>query len=176
VLHVRTSGAPARVAAGIRSQIQALEASAPRVEVRAIDELVAPQFAPWRASAILLGVFGVVGLLLAAVGLYGVVAFLVARRTRELGIRLALGADRRDLLRLVLGDAGRLAGAGAAAGLLLAVFATRLFRSLLFGVGALDPLVYAATAALLAGVALAAAFVPARRATRVDAMEALRDT
>jgi ABC-type antimicrobial peptide transport system permease subunit len=103
-----------------------------------------------------------------------VVAFLVARRTREIGIRMALGATRRDVLQAVLGDAGKLVGIGAVVGLLAAAGATRLVRSALFGVSTLDPVVYAGTAALLVGIAMLAALSPARRAVRVDPMVALR--
>jgi putative ABC transport system permease protein len=172
VLHVRVDGDPAELASTLRRELKALDGAA--VEVRSIDELVRPQLAPWRAAAILLSIFGGMGLLLASVGLYGVVAFLVARRTREIGIRMALGATRGDVLRAILRDASRLVGIGAGVGLLTAAGATRVLRSALYGVSTLDPLVYAATAALLVAIALLAAFSPARRASRVDPMVALR--
>jgi putative ABC transport system permease protein len=172
VLHVRVDGDPAELASTLRRELRALDGAA--VEVRSIDELIGPQLAPWRASAILLSIFGGMGLLLASVGLYGVVAFLVARRTKEIGIRMALGATRTDVLRAVLGDAGRLVAIGAGVGLVAAAAGTRLLRSALYGVSTLDPLVYAATAALLVAIALLAAFSPARRAARVDPMVALR--
>jgi putative ABC transport system permease protein len=172
VLHVRAAGDPAALAATLRRELRAIDDAS--VEVRSIDEIVGPQLAPWRVSAILLSIFGGMGLLLAAVGLYGVVSFLVARRTREIGIRIALGATRRRVLQTVLADAGRMVGVGTALGLLLAVAATRLLRSALYGVSALDPLVYAGTAALLLLIALVAALSPARRALRVDPVVALR--
>lgn len=174
VLHLRAEGDLAALAARVREEMRGVQGTAPQLEVRTIGELVEPQLAPWRASAVLLALFGALGLALAAVGLYGVVAYLVTRRTREIGLRMALGADRRRVFRLVLSGAGRLAAAGAAIGLLLAAAGARFAASLLYGVGALDPLVYALTAALLGAVALLAAALPARRAMRVSPMEALR--
>jgi ABC-type antimicrobial peptide transport system permease subunit len=111
---------------------------------------------------------------LAAVGLYGVLSYVVAQRTRELGVRIALGAQRRDVLGMVLGQGARLIGVGVLAGALAAAAATRLVASMMFGVSPLDPLVYLATALVLGAVGLAAVYVPARRATRVDPMVALR--
>ena len=118
--------------------------------------------------------FAALALALTAVGLYGVVAYGVAQRTREFGIRLALGARPREVLHLVLRNAMRMAGAGVAAGIVGAVFATRLLGSALYDVHPLDPLTFAAVVGTLLAVALVASFVPARRATRVDPMQALR--
>jgi ABC-type antimicrobial peptide transport system permease subunit len=123
---------------------------------------------------VLLGVFAGLALVLAAVGIYGVTAYSVAQRTREMGLRMALGAERWTVLALVLREAGALALAGLAAGLALAFAATRVMASLLFGVGTTDPLTFASVAATLALVSLFAAWVPGRRATQVDPMVALR--
>ena len=128
-----------------------------------------PHYPKW-----LLGLFGGLALALAAVGIYGVISYAVRRRSHELGIRLALGAARRDVLRLVVGGGMRLAGLGLALGLLAAVPLTRLMRSLLFEVSPTDPAAFGAVTLLLAGVALVASYLPARRATRIDPTHALR--
>lgn len=120
------------------------------------------------------GRLGAIAGLLAALGLYGVVAYSVAQRTREFGIRGALGADRGRLVRQVLGEGMALSGAGAAIGMVLAVAATRVLASFLFGVSPIDPAAFAAVLLLLAVITLGASYLPARRATRVDPMEALR--
>jgi putative ABC transport system permease protein len=122
----------------------------------------------------LLGVFAGLALVLAAVGIYGVMAYLVTQRTHEIGVRMALGAQRENILSLVLGHGSRLAALGIAIGIAAALGLSRLMSSLLFGVSATDPLTYAGVAVLLAVVALAACYIPARRAVRVDPMIALR--
>ena len=118
--------------------------------------------------------FGVLGLALAAIGLYGVISFLVAQRTREMGVRIALGARRADVLTLVLAQGGRLIVTGIVIGAAVAMASTRLFGSMMYGVSAVDPVVYIGTAALLGAVGFVALIVPARRATRVDPLVALR--
>jgi len=130
--------------------------------------------APPRFRTILVTLFAVVGLLLAAIGIYGVMAYAVTERTHELGVRIALGADRGSVLRIVLGEAAWLAACGVGLGVAGAVAATRLIQTLLFGVTPTDALTFAAIAMLLTATALVASYIPARRATRVDPMVALR--
>jgi putative ABC transport system permease protein len=127
-----------------------------------------------RLSASVSGTVGLVGLLLAAIGVYGVTAYAVTRRTREIGIRIAMGAQRRDVLRMVMAQGMWLVGLGSLLGLLLAAAGSRLLQRLLFGVPPLDPVTFGGAAVLFAVIGLAACYVPARRATRIDATEALR--
>lgn len=141
---------------------------------RTMDSLVADSVASQRFSMILLAVFAVLALCLAAVGIYGVISYVVGQRGREIGIRIALGARPQDILRLILGRGGRLAAVGVAVGVAAALGLTRLMASLLYGVGATDPLTFVGVAVLLTVVALAACYVPARRATKVDPIAALR--
>jgi ABC-type antimicrobial peptide transport system permease subunit len=127
-----------------------------------------------RSLLLLVGLFAVAALGLAAIGIYGVVAFSVARRTQEIGVRMALGARRGDVLRLIVGQGARLAVLGVVIGIVASLAVTRLLSSLLFGVGAMDPITFAGVAALLAAVALLASYIPARRAVRLDPTVALR--
>ena len=139
-----------------------------------MNEVIAGTLASRRFAMILLDAFAVVALLLASLGLYGVISYLVGERKHELGIRLALGAQRRDVLRLVLGHGMKMALAGVVLGLVAAFGLTRLLSTMLFGVSATDPLTFTAIALLLALVALLACYLPAQRATRVDPLVALR--
>ncbi|MET0556900.1 MAG: ABC transporter permease [Vicinamibacteria bacterium] len=171
---VRTS-LPARQALPmLRAAVRALEPSVVFTEDVPADEVAATTTAPTRIGALLLGAFGALALVLAAVGLYGVIAYSVSMRTRELGVRLALGARPRDVLRLVLGQGARLAAVGIGAGALLSALVGRVLGSLLYGVSALDPVAYAAAAAILFAVAGVATLVPALTAARVDPLRALR--
>jgi ABC-type antimicrobial peptide transport system permease subunit len=139
-----------------------------------IREYAALSMFPQRLAGWVSGSLGVLGLLLVGLGVYGVTAFSVARRTREIGIRVALGAGRRDVLRMVFGQGLRLAGLGVAIGLVLAAAAAQLLASLLYGVSPLDPLTFGAVAAAILGVSALATWLPARRATAVDPLSALR--
>ncbi|HEY2375044.1 MAG TPA: ABC transporter permease [Gemmatimonadaceae bacterium] len=174
MMYVRTTEEPAPVAGTLRRELQSLDARVAFATVRPMTAMIEPQLAPWRIGTFIFMLFGVIGALLAAVGLYGVVSFVVAQRTREFGVRLALGAQTDDVFRLVLSHGARLVGVGLIAGAIVAALSTRLFVSLMFGVSALDPFVYVVMALLLAVVALVASYVPALRATRVDPIEALR--
>jgi len=143
-------------------------------DVRTMDEYVATSVATPRFQTLLLALFAAVGLTLTAIGLYGVMAYGVAQRTREFGIRLALGARPAEVLGLVLRSALALIAAGLIVGVVAGAFATRLLASALYGVSPLDPATFAAVAAMLIAVALVASYVPARRATRVDPIAAIR--
>ena len=139
-----------------------------------MDQIIADSLAERRFSMILFGVFAALALLLASVGIYGVISYVVGQRTHEIGIRMALGARQVDILRLILAGASRLALIGVAVGLVSALGFTRLMGNLLYGVGPRDPLTFIAVPAVLIAVALLASYLPARRATKVDPMTALR--
>jgi putative ABC transport system permease protein len=171
---VRASVDPLNLAAPVRQQVLAVDSDQPIYNLRTMEAIRIETLAPQRLNMLLLSIFAAVALVLAAVGIYGVMAYSVTQRTHELGIRMALGAERADVLKLVLGQAARLSGAGLAIGLAGAFLLTRWMSSLLFGVSATDPLTFFCISALLAGVAMAATIIPARRAMRVDPMIALR--
>jgi ABC-type antimicrobial peptide transport system permease subunit len=144
------------------------------VQSQTFEDYAALTLIPQRVAASVSGSLGVVGLLLAAIGIYGVTAYMVSSRTREIGIRVALGAQRRDVIRMVLQQGMTLALGGVAIGLALAAGASRLLGSLLFGIGPTDPIAFCGAATLFCLIGLLACYVPARRATAVDPMEALR--
>jgi predicted permease len=173
-LVVRTAGDPRSLAGTVREQIHALDANVPVADVKTLEEQFDLSLLPARVAAWTLGGFGLLALALAAVGVYGVVSYSVAQRTREIGVRVALGAQARDVLRLVLGEGLFVVGIGIAIGLLLALAATRVVAGFLYGVGATDPVTFVGVPLVLGAVALAASLVPARRATKVDPMVALR--
>jgi putative ABC transport system permease protein len=171
---VRSSSDLASVASAIRTQVRALDPQQALTGPQPMEEVIAESLARRRFSLFLLGVFALLALVLAAVGVYGVVSYSVSRRTQEFGVRMALGAQARDIFALVLGRGFLLALLGVVAGLAGALGLTRFLASLLYGVGALDPLTLGAVTVVLATVTLAACWVPARRAARVDPMVALR--
>jgi putative ABC transport system permease protein len=174
MLVVRTQGDPGPLAKSIRSAIWSIDRKLTIADLKTMDEIVAEAMSRPCFLMFLMGIFAALALLLAAIGLYGVVSYSVTQRTREIGIRMALGAARKDVLRIVAGRVAVLAGAGVLFGLAGAMALTRLMRVLLFGVSPTDAVTFAAVAALLVVVALAASWLPARRAARVDPVVALR--
>jgi len=173
-LLVRTTGDPARMAPIIHRELRALDAMIPAPTVTTLRQVANVTLLPQRVAVAVTGVLGVLGLLLAAVGLYGVLAFSTAQRSREMGVRLALGAMRGDVVRLVVSQGMRLVAWGMAAGLVLAALATRALTPFLFGVSPLDPTAFIVSGAILGGAALLASYLPARRAARADPAASLR--
>jgi predicted permease len=170
----RTPSGPARLAAGVREAVRTVDPTQPVSRIRLLPEMVNASLAPRRFVVTVLGVFAGMALLMAVIGLYGVIGYAVTQRTQELGVRMALGAQPGEVLWLVLGQGMRLAAAGAAIGLVVSLIAGRLLRNQLFHVSPFDPLTFALVAAVMIGAALLASYIPARRATRVDPMVALR--
>jgi putative ABC transport system permease protein len=173
-LVVRSAGSDPGLAASLREEVRALDKSLPVVSIKTMNEYLYESLSRRRFNMLLLGVFAGLALMLAAVGIYGVVSYSVTQRTHEIGVRMAIGARQRDILKLVVGQAMRLALTGIAIGLVASFALTRLMESLLYGVSATDPMTFAFISLILTGVALGACFVPARRATKVDPMIALR--
>jgi predicted permease len=171
---VRFDGRAPGIAEAIRRALQKRNSEQVIYGVQTMKEVITETLGARRYSMILLGVFGAVALVLSSVGIYGVISYLVGQRTHEIGIRIALGAQRSDVLRLVLGEGAKMALVGVAIGLVAAFALTRLMANLLFGVSATDPLTFAAVAILLTGVSQAACYIPARRAMKVDPLVALR--
>ena len=173
-LTVKTNVAPRSVLAAIRGDFHALDDGLAVFRPRTMDEVVADAMQDTSEQTLLLGIFAGLALLLASVGIYGVMAYVVTQRTHEIGVRMALGAQQQDVLRLVLSEGSRLTAIGVGLGLVAAFTLTRLLHALLFGVSASDPYTFAGVSILLALVAMAACYIPARRASRVDPMVALR--
>jgi putative ABC transport system permease protein len=175
---VRTSGGFLRgqsnLVSTIKQAVAEVDPTQPITNILTMDEVLARSIGDWRFYMQLLGLFAAVAILLAAVGIYGVMAYSVNERTHEFGVRMALGAHRADVLGLVAKLALKLTGIGVAVGIALALGLTRLISSFLFGVKPTDPITYAAVALAIIGVALLACYIPARRATKVDPLVALR--
>ena len=171
---VRTEIAPANMVPTLTTEVQSLDSALPLLHIKTLDEYVSDSIVGTRFEAVLLGTFGILAFLLTAVGLYGVISYTVAQRTRDIGIRLALGADRNAILGMVVKNGTLLAGAGTLIGLATAFLLTRLIASLLYGVGPTDPLTFLCVPIALIAVAMLASYVPARRAAKVDPMVALR--
>ncbi|HEV2491409.1 MAG TPA: ABC transporter permease [Candidatus Acidoferrales bacterium] len=173
-LAIRARGAPAGLVEEVKKQLWSMDSQIPVSDVRSMDDLMSVSLAQQWFNLVLLGIFAALALILASVGIYGLMAYVVSQRTHEIGVRMALGAQRRDVLRLFVGDGAKLAFAGIVIGVLGALALTRLMISLLFEVKPTDPVTIAAVAILLGLVALAACYIPARRAMRVDPLVALR--
>ena len=173
-LVVRTNGDPEPMISAVRNEVRSLDGTLPLYEVKTLTEHLRLAFFPPRVAATVLGVFGLVALMLAAMGIYGITSYAVAQRTHEIGIRMALGAQLRDVLKLVLTHGVKLTVIGVAFGLIGAYVVTRAITSLLYGVSATDPLTFGLVSLTLIVVALVACYIPARRATKVDPLIALR--
>jgi predicted permease len=173
ILAVRSVQDSRGLASAIRREIQSIDPDQPIANVRTLENVTADSVAPRRMSMVLLGAFAGIALLLAGVGIYGVISYLVVQRTHEIGVRMALGAQRNDVLRLVVGHAAKLVGIGTLIGLLLALFSTRTLSALLYNVGAFDAGTFIFVTIALAAIAVLASYIPALRATRADPMIAL---
>jgi predicted permease len=173
-LIAKTTGHPEALGGAIRQAVHDVDANQPVSDMQTMDERITESLGPQRFAASLLALFAMLATTLAAVGLYGLVSYGVTQRTSEFGIRMALGATPGNVLAMVLRESARVAGLGAAAGIIAGLFLTRAMQGVLYGVSAYDPVSFGGSAALLILVALAASYLPARRATRVDAMTALR--
>jgi putative ABC transport system permease protein len=173
-LVVRAATDPTRLTAAIKGEVQAMDRDVPIYTIRTMENLVSESVAQPRFRTLLLAIFAAVALVLAAVGIYGVMSYYVTQRTHEIGVRMALGASSRDVMRLVVGHGMALAIAGVGIGLAGSFLLTRLMASLLYQVSASDPATFVAISIMLTAVALLASYIPARRATKVDPMVALR--
>jgi putative ABC transport system permease protein len=173
-VYIRTTSSPEALEEPVRREIQAVDPDLPVFGVRALRSIISDSLAPRRFAMQILGFFAATAMLLAAIGIYGVMAYFVSQRVREIGVRMALGAQRADVMKLIVWKGMSLALAGVTAGLVAALALTRLISRLLFDVSATDPLTLAAFTALLGFVAFLANYVPASRAAKVDPMVALR--
>ena len=171
---VRTAGSPLAQVGSIRQTLNQISSQQVMYNIQTFEEIISGSLAARRFSMVLLGIFAGLALVMSCVGIYGVISCLAGQRTHEIGVRMALGAERRDVRRMVLAEGASMALVGVAIGLVAAFGLTRLMANMLFGVSAHDPLTLAGVAALLVLVSLAACYIPARRATKVDPMVALR--
>jgi putative ABC transport system permease protein len=174
LLAVRTAADPLTMALPVQHVVAALDPNLPVADILSLDQVVGKSTAQASFDAVLLGTFAALSLILAAVGLFGVLSYIVAQRTGEIGVRIALGAQREDVLRLMLADGLRPAIIGLVAGLIASAGVTRLVQSLLYGTQPLDPVVFVLVAVALLAVAALACLIPAWRASRLDPIEALR--
>jgi putative ABC transport system permease protein len=173
-LVARTASEPANFATALRNEVWVLDKDQSVFDIKTMDQTLSEMVSQRRFTMLLLGVFAAVALILASVGIYGVMSYSVTQRTHEIGIRLALGAQGSNVLSLVIGQGLKLVLSGVGLGLAASLVLTRLMLSLLYGVSATDPFTFSVISLILIGVALLACFVPARRAARVDPMIALR--
>jgi predicted lysophospholipase L1 biosynthesis ABC-type transport system permease subunit len=171
---VRTQGSPELELGAIRRATERINGQIVVYDTQPMDKIISNSLAARRFSMVLLGIFAALALALSCVGIYGVISYLAGQRAHEIGVRMALGAQRQDVLRLILGNGARMALIGVAVGIGASLALTRLMAKMLFGVSAYDPLTFLAVAGLLILVAMAASYMPARRAMRVDPVEALR--
>lgn len=175
VVFLRSSGAVEHLGEAVRREVESVDPNVPVHSISSMDQIIARSVADRRFALELLGVFAAAALLLAAIGIYGVMSYSFSQRAHEVGIRIALGAQRLDILRMALGEGMRIVLIGLASGLVGAAIMTRFFRSMLFDVAPADPTTFLSVSAILAGVALFACYIPAQRATRVDPLVALRE-
>jgi putative ABC transport system permease protein len=173
-LVLRTEGDPASFVATVRREVNSVDPDLALARIRTMDQLMSQSLGQSRYRGVLLGIFAVIALTLAAVGIYGVIAYAVSRRTREIGIRMALGARKLDIFKMVVGHGMILSLIGVVIGLAASLMLTRYLSSLLYGVSSTDPMTFTSVVLLLITVALSACSIPARRATRVDPINALR--
>jgi putative ABC transport system permease protein len=173
-LILRTEGDPSNFVGSVRREVNSLDPDLALANIRTMDQLMSQSLGQSRYSGLLLGIFAIVALALAAVGIYGVIAYAVSQRTREIGIRIALGARKRHIFRLVVGHGMILSMIGVAIGVAASLMLTRYLSSLLYDVSSTDPVTFTSVVLILITVALLACSIPARRATRVDPMNALR--
>ncbi len=171
---IQTAGDPSSLSAAIQHEIQSVDSQLAASKIRTMDQVISESTARQNFNMLLLTIFAGLALLLAAIGIYGLMSYTVEQRTQELGIRMALGADRGDMLKLVVRQGMLLSGIGVVIGLAASFGLNRLLGNLLFGVKATDPITYAVVAVILIFVALLATYIPARRATQIDPMVALR--
>jgi putative ABC transport system permease protein len=174
VVYLRTAANPGALSEAIRREVQAVDQSIPVFGIQTMDDVVAKNLAARRFALEILGIFAIVAFLLACVGIYGVMAYTLSQRTGEIGLRMALGAQRSDVLKTILGEAALIVVVGVGAGLFGSVMLTGFLQTMLFEIKPTDPITFTALTILLAGVALMASFIPARRASRIDPLVALR--